>query len=482
MLLFFPLFFLISCDKENEVPADQQYLALIQGKLQSMNMPRPEGSYNYPIYLGMKGWDALKTTADKVNACQIPPEILDSMSTQAVIQAIWEHPLLVDIVKEGNYQSGFDAVIAKTNAYKVLLTRRDSGRCLWERYVSVRSVDGEEFLPDALEVLFSQPDILYRLCYPERIELAKLLLEKKDPTKISTLFLLGRIMKDVYFLPLMDAIHMDEKIGTFLTTSSVGMASRELIKVITSNAELFIISKNELFEDMIKDKLDCMNMSRPEGSFNYYIYPGMPEWSVFKATWQMSSTSQIPVELLKRMSTQAVIQSIWEYPFFEEIAFRADHYDSDFNIVLSSGNSYLELKSRVDAVRCLLERYRLVHSIAKAIWFPKAFEILISRNELLSQLSYQEKMEMVKLAFDKDQIRQDNPAYAKSLTREISWYLIGRAMQSAEYTPFMKELAEKENLRLFLSTSYISRFESDRVQSERMLNSIISFGKQFINE
>ena len=172
-----------------------------------------------------------------------------------------------------------------------------------------------------------------------------------------------------------------------------------------------------------------MNMSRPKGSFNYYVYPGMKEWSVFTATWQMVSTSQVPEPLLKGMSTQAVIQAIWEYPFFIEIGFQFDHYVVSFRNIIEPLNAYKELLLRKDAAYCLLERYRLVHSIAAEIWHPKALEILFSQEAFLSQLDYKEKKEAVRLAFEKDQIRQDNPAHANSLTREISWFLIGRVMR-----------------------------------------------------
>lgn len=96
-------------------------------------MPRPEDSFDYPVYPGMEEWASYPTLNLQMAVCQIPSSILDSMSTQAVVQAIWEHPLFTDIAKdEGNYKSGFENIIAKANAYKELLMREDGARCLLE--------------------------------------------------------------------------------------------------------------------------------------------------------------------------------------------------------------------------------------------------------------------------------------------------------------------------------------------------------------
>lgn len=121
---------LFSCSQEDTNP-DSRYMDLIKGKLDCMNMPRPEDSFDYPVYPGMEEWASYPTLNLQMAVCQIPSSILDSMSTQAVVQAIWEHPLFTDIAKdEGNYKSGFENIIAKTNAYKELLMREDGARCL----------------------------------------------------------------------------------------------------------------------------------------------------------------------------------------------------------------------------------------------------------------------------------------------------------------------------------------------------------------
>ncbi|MCD7975625.1 MAG: hypothetical protein LUG51_00155 [Tannerellaceae bacterium] len=311
-------------------------------------MPRPEGSYNYPVYPGMKAWESLETENEKFQVCQIPFSILESMSTQAVIQAIWEYPFFTDIAEEGgNFQASFDRIIKQTNSYKELETRRDGGKYLLERYQKMQRLAGEDLLAKSYEIFFLQSEMLYQLSYPERIYAVQTILERKNKEKISTLFLMGRLMEGVFFPPLMEELERNQILKTFLETSAIDRLDDSFINKIVSNAEEFLVYKNEGYLELIKDELDCMNMPRPEGSFDYYLYPGMKEWSLFKYTSHMFTTSQIPESLLKDMSTQAIIQAIWEYPFFFELApLLDDNYEWVFHTVIGSTNAYQELVTR----------------------------------------------------------------------------------------------------------------------------------------
>lgn len=184
----------------------------------------------------------------------------------------------------------------------------------------------------------------------------------------------------------------------------------------------------------------CMNMPRPADSYDYPVYPGMAEWALFTSTQEMIDACLISPEMLKNMSTQAVIQAIWEYPFFWEILIRPDHSQMDFETVISQTNAYLELVTRSDAGECLLERYEYLLAVPYSAILPMSFEILFSQSVFLSQLNMQEKKYIVKEAFEKDRQRQNNKYFANDVSREISWLFIGRAMQSANYEQFMEEV------------------------------------------
>lgn len=219
-------------------------------------------------------------------------------------------------VREGLFQTDFDRIIRETNAFKELEFRRDGGKYLLERYQNMERLASEDLLVKSYEIFFAQSEPSYQLSYPERKYAVQCILEKKNKNEVSTLFLMGRLMEGIFYPPLMEELERNQILKTFLETSAIDQLDDSFINKIVSNAEEFLVYKNEGYLELIKDKLDCMNMPRPEGSFDYYLYPGMKEWSLFKYTSHMFTTSQIPESLLKDMSTQAVIQAIWEYPFF----------------------------------------------------------------------------------------------------------------------------------------------------------------------
>lgn len=215
--------------------------------------------------------------------------------------------------------------------------------------------------------------------------------------------------------------------------------------------------------------LGCMNMERPVDSYNYPVYPAMTIWANLKTKEEMMEACVVPVERLRKMTTQAVIQSFWEYPFFVECLTRMQwQKDFDSNIDI---NSYNELISRDDASTELLERYRVMPAACKVLSHPMAFEVLLSQSVFLSKLTDEEKREVVMLAFEKYQMRLENPNCSDRSAKEIICFLIGRVMQNAQYEPFLNEINKNEALELFLETS---QYE------EPILENIIEHGDQFL--
>lgn len=497
---------LFSCsdDDDGGIPnTSNNYLDLIQGKLESMNLPRPEDAYNYTVYPGLTGgmysWESMTSQEEQIGYTQIPTMYVDSMSVPALVQAIWEHPFFPEIAEEGHYQAAFDATVAQLNVYKKLI-----GGCiyeevyenLWERFCAVRLVEGEEQLPDALNVLMAQ-DILYNFSYPARQELAFKLLLKGNPSP-SELFLLGRAMQQVAYAPFVEAMNSDPKLRAFVETGEFSSDDLDRFREqINHDGLSFTTWKNdELYLQLNKYPISMINMPRPEGSFNYYIYPGMPEWSVFSATWQMVATNGVPKNLLAEMSTHAVIQAIWEdFSFYESPLYS----NETFNIRYLYGNnlrlnSYQELFSRSDAGKCLLERYRLLDAVYEdspylydwpvSMFYLMSFEILLAQPEILSQYSTKEKKEIAILAFGKEQIQQGYNVIGNYYTNhEVFLFLVGRVMLSAGYAPFIEKVEENDSLKNFLETSRIYRnpYAVDP-QYKQVMDTIEEYGKQFIKE
>lgn len=63
--------------------------------------------YEYPIVPGTPEWIELETNIDKIDACSIPDEMVQQMSTEALLETYLTHPLATNIFSFDNYDSGF---------------------------------------------------------------------------------------------------------------------------------------------------------------------------------------------------------------------------------------------------------------------------------------------------------------------------------------------------------------------------------------
>jgi hypothetical protein len=157
------------------------------------------------------------------------------------------------------------------------------------------------------------------------------------------------------------------------------------------------------------------------------------------------------------MTTQAILQAIWEYPFLSTVLNR-HQYQLDFLSAISNTNAYLELITRADAGTSILERLNEtnpVHS-REAYTLYKSFEVLISQTELLSQLNNEEKKRLITGVLKNDALLEKNADVIPNINRATSWLLIGKTLSNAGYTPFMEQIKDNASLKMFLeSPSYV---------------------------
>jgi len=247
------------------------------------------------------------------------------------------------------------------------------------------------------------------------------------------------------------------------------------------------------YETFIQPRLECMNMPRPSDSYNYPIYPGTKEWATLTTGQQMLDACQVPTNILKNMSTQAVIQAIWEHPLLFEVFTLGYGYQAVFESMFSQNNAYMELSKRQDAGVALLARLNMVNPLTQDV-IPefRALELLISQTPFPVQLNNDQKKEVIDITFKNDNLLQNDAelpdsSLNKTTYRAISWLLIGRTLVAADYTPFVTAVNENNQLKYFLDgwtpqqndighTGYIYMEEvyGDIPQS------IISFGKDFL--
>lgn len=239
LLLISILAGLFSCNSEDEwlnsfqTLDDEQYAFYVAEALGAMNMPRPEGSYNYPCLPGMLSWKELKSSEERVRVCLISQKILKKLSTQAVIQAMWEHPkfpMLIGFSSNSSIQQSLDRVLPDWDIYIELTKRPDAASCLVERYYRMNLTKSfYAFYNNSLQLLLSQTVFLDQLPVEEKVQLAKEMAARievinqiegaeagKDSYCVeSSYFCLVRIMTNCGYTPMLEWMEKEEEALNF---------------------------------------------------------------------------------------------------------------------------------------------------------------------------------------------------------------------------------------------------------------------------
>lgn len=129
-------------------------------------------TWDYPIKPGSEEWKKFQNNQEKVEACQIPEEVLTSLPTEDLTELCLQYPLLYDVFAFDNLNRGLDKLYNDFNGIRELYRRKDITTSLTKRYdQKIRSLSflngnstelekGKFILSvDILEVLLSRCDI-----------------------------------------------------------------------------------------------------------------------------------------------------------------------------------------------------------------------------------------------------------------------------------------------------------------------------------
>ncbi len=94
-----------------------------------------DGVYRYPVQPGSQEWIDMGTTQARVQALQIPGEILSEMPTKMLVQACLDYPFINEVWAYGNSpQESFNLLAESFNGFRELLNRGDAAEQLVEAY------------------------------------------------------------------------------------------------------------------------------------------------------------------------------------------------------------------------------------------------------------------------------------------------------------------------------------------------------------
>lgn len=122
LLLIFPLFVAISLSNSMIVNS-ADYVSM--GTISEQSQYTIDTPYEYPVHPGMEEWEALDDHAKKIELCQIPEEVLEKMTTEALAESVLNYPLLIDMYAWQSDSKGYDFVSETFNGMHELEQRSD---------------------------------------------------------------------------------------------------------------------------------------------------------------------------------------------------------------------------------------------------------------------------------------------------------------------------------------------------------------------
>ncbi len=145
--------------------------------------------YNYPIEPGTDAWKDAGKHDDRVQACQIPEDILKKMTTGALLETVLNYPHFGDMWAYDSLQYGFERVAAEFNGLQELLNRKDTGIVILSKYRTMDPGAIDESWTSSEkggyvmsftypEILLAQDSVLANMTESELEELLAVVLEK----------------------------------------------------------------------------------------------------------------------------------------------------------------------------------------------------------------------------------------------------------------------------------------------------------------
>lgn len=229
----------------------------LETRLASMNKPRPADAYDYPCLPGTSAWSELATGEERQEACLIPDSIVLRQSTDGLIQAIWEYPLLSDLIyfssSTGLQKVFAESFIPQSNMYQELLTREDLTDCLTERYRLLDPALDREYITCIFEALLGMDEIISRMSLAEQKEIIGLAIEKDQirkkqetvnlPPRSIAWYLIGRILQLAAYEPFQLECAQNEVLSNFLKTSILAEPDETINRIALFGKE-FIKNKS----------------------------------------------------------------------------------------------------------------------------------------------------------------------------------------------------------------------------------------------
>lgn len=140
--------------------------------------------FDFPIKPGTAQWQAFKSVQDMYDACQIPPDVLNNLSTKALLQTCLNYPAMAVLLVQNTPQQGFNTWRSNFNGIDALCKRPDVAEALLAMYrafdlkghqklATEEEKGGYTFRLKVLEHILVQTDVMGKLTATQQRQLMK---------------------------------------------------------------------------------------------------------------------------------------------------------------------------------------------------------------------------------------------------------------------------------------------------------------------
>ena len=238
------------------------------------------------------------------------------------------------------------------------------------------------------------------------------------------------------------------------------------------------MKKNSLLIILLLFLFTTANSQVIDEPYDFPIKPGMPEWAELTQSGRWKAL-QVPDDILKRLSTKALVETCLNYPLFSDFWLSNSNPKDGISEVMNSFNGFGELFLRQDAFTYLFAQYEL----RDPDWIYESWdaylkfvypEILLSQYEIIKGMSYEEKILLLKESYSQLEKNMTHNELFIYVIHElpVTLYLMVALLLAINEPDITAEINNSENITLLLNTMRIPN------QTEVLINRI----KELVNK
>lgn len=200
-----------------------------------------------------------------------------------------------------------------------------------------------------------------------------------------------------------------------------------------------------------------------DDGYTFPVVPGTEAWEALRSHQEMLDVTQVPDEILGRMSTAGLVSTILNYPLFGDfLAF--DTLQGGF-AALARFNGLQALLAREDGAVALADRYAAMDltEMLRSDQLPSArisyTELVLAQEELLNQLDAAQRADLLQTTMAQTESKL---SFGGRFNIRGSIFLAGRLLQmdNAEFQALVRSDARLQN---FLAEGSVEAFEEEEL-------------------